>query len=81
MPDKEKWYIQTGQGMIATLNVATEKGAYTMTDRGTFIKYTHNHGGKPPLVALVEGDPGLFNQYSNHCRQSGPLQKCQIRVG
>jgi tungstate transport system substrate-binding protein len=64
LPDKEKWYIQTGQGMISTINVATEKGAYTMTDRGTFIKFADNHGGNPPLVALVEGDPGLFNQYS-----------------
>jgi tungstate transport system substrate-binding protein len=64
VPDQQKWYIQTGQGMIATLNVATEKGAYSMTDRGTFIKYSENHGVNPPLVALVEGDPGLFNQYS-----------------
>lgn len=64
VPDKEKWYIQTGQGMISTINVATEKGAYTMTDRGTFIKFANNHGGNPPLVVLVEGDPGLFNQYS-----------------
>lgn len=64
VPDKEKWYVQTGQGMIATINVATEKDAYTMTDRGTFIKFADNHGGNPPLVVLVEGDPGLFNQYS-----------------
>ena len=64
VPDKEKWYVQTGQGMISTINVATEKGAYSMTDRGTFIKYSENHGVNPPLVALVEGDPGLFNQYS-----------------
>jgi len=64
VPDKEAWYAQTGQGMIATINVAVEKGAYTMTDRGTFIKFTDNHGGNPPLVVLVEGDPVLFNQYS-----------------
>jgi len=64
VPDKEKWYIQTGQGMISTINVATEKGAYTMTDRGTFMKFADNYGGNPPLVVLVEGDPGLFNQYS-----------------
>jgi tungstate transport system substrate-binding protein len=64
VPDKEPWYVQTGQGMIATINVAVEKGAYTMTDRGTFIKFADNHGGNPPLVVLVEGDPVLFNQYS-----------------
>lgn len=38
-PDKESWYIQTGQGMINTINIAAERNAYTMTDRGTFIKY------------------------------------------
>jgi tungstate transport system substrate-binding protein len=64
VPDKEDWYVQTGQGMIATINVATEKGGYTMTDRGTFIKFADNHDGNPPLVVLVEGDPVLFNQYS-----------------
>lgn len=64
VPDKEARYVQTGQGMMATIHVATEKGAYTMTDRGTFIKFADTHGGKPPLVILVQGDPVLFNQYS-----------------
>ncbi len=64
VPEKESWYVQTGQGMIKTINVASEKGGYTMTDRGTFIKYAHNHKGNPPLVVLVEGDKVLFNQYS-----------------
>ena len=64
VPDKETWYIQTGQGMLATITVATEKKGYTMTDRGTFIKFSNNYGGNPPLIPLVEGDPVLFNQYS-----------------
>ncbi len=64
VPEKEKWYIQTGQGMLASINIAAQKNGYTMTDRGTFIKYAHNHGGKPPLVVLVEGDDVLKNQYS-----------------
>ncbi len=63
-PEKEAWYIQTGQGMINTINIAAERDAYTMTDRGTFIKYADNHQGNPPLVILVEGDATLFNQYS-----------------
>jgi tungstate transport system substrate-binding protein len=63
-PEKESWYIQTGQGMINTINIAAERDAYTMTDRGTFIKYADNHQGNPPLVVLVEGDATLFNQYS-----------------
>jgi tungstate transport system substrate-binding protein len=62
--DKETWYVQMGQGMLATINVAAERQGYTLTDRGTFIKYEDQHKGNPPLVILVEGDPGLFNQYS-----------------
>ncbi|WP_022661855.1 substrate-binding domain-containing protein [Paucidesulfovibrio longus] len=64
LPDKEAWYVQTGQGMIATIKVAEEMGGYTMTDRGTFIKYADTNNGNPPLVVLVEGDDVLFNQYS-----------------
>lgn len=64
VPDKESWYIQTGQGMINTINIAAERDAYTMTDRGTFIKYEADHKGNPPLIILVEGDELLLNQYS-----------------
>ena len=63
-PDKESWYIQTGQGMLPSINVAEQKAGYILTDRGTFIKYADNHGGNPPLVVIVEGDAGLRNQYS-----------------
>ncbi|MFA5518785.1 MAG: substrate-binding domain-containing protein [Spirochaetota bacterium] len=64
VPEKEAWYIQTGQGMLQTINIAAEREGYTMTDRGTFIKYADNHKGNPPLVILVENDKSLFNQYS-----------------
>lgn len=64
VPDKAKWYVQTGQGMLATITIAAERKAYTMTDRGTYIKYEHTNGGNPPLVILVEGDKILKNQYS-----------------
>jgi len=64
LPDKESWYIQTGQGMINTITIAAERDAYTMTDRGTYIKYESNMKGNPPLVILVEGDASLRNQYS-----------------
>jgi tungstate transport system substrate-binding protein len=63
-PDKEDWYIQTGQGMLDTINIAGERDAYVLTDRGTFITYEANSGGNPPLVILVEGDESLKNQYS-----------------
>ncbi|ACN14866.1 predicted ABC-type molybdate/tungstate transporter, periplasmic substrate binding protein [Desulforapulum autotrophicum HRM2] len=64
LPEKENWYIQTGQGMLATINAAEERMGYTMTDRGTFIKYQSQKGGTAPLQVLVEGDAILLNQYS-----------------
>lgn len=64
IPEKENWYVQTGQGMLATINIAAERYGYTMTDRGTYIKYEDNMGGNPPLKITVEGDAVLLNQYS-----------------
>jgi len=64
VPEKESWYVQTGQGMLATINIAAEHNGYTMTDRGTYIKYESNLKGNPPLKILVEGDAALLNQYS-----------------
>lgn len=63
-PDKEAWYLQTGQGMLETIKVASEKTGYTITDRGTYIKYESTNKGNPPLVILVENDKNLFNQYA-----------------
>jgi len=63
-PEKEGWYIQTGQGMLATIGIAAERNGYTLTDRGTFIKYEADNNGNPPLHILVEGDAPLLNQYS-----------------
>jgi tungstate transport system substrate-binding protein len=64
LPDKEEWYVQTGQGMLSTITVAQEKKGYTMTDRGTYIKYQDSQGGNAPLKILVERDKILLNQYS-----------------
>lgn len=60
-PEGQKWYQQTGLGMGDTLNVASEKGGYTLTDRGTYLareKVTHLR-----LEVLVEGEPLLLNVY------------------
>jgi tungstate transport system substrate-binding protein len=64
IPDKEKWYIQTGQGMLASITIAAERNGYILTDRGTYIKYEADKDGNPPLKILVEGDDSLKNQYS-----------------
>lgn len=79
VPEKESWYVQTGQGMLASINIAAQKKGYTMTDRGTFIKYAHNHAGKPPLVVLVEGDDILKNQYS--VMQVNPARCAKVQNG
>lgn len=53
------WYRETGAGMGTTLNTATGMGAYTLTDRGTWISF-NNKGAQEILVA---GDKRLFNPY------------------
>lgn len=64
VPVKQSWYIEAGQGMIATINIASEQNALTLTDRGTYIKYESNFKGNPPLVIVLEGDDNLKNFYS-----------------
>lgn len=58
-PPDGAWYQETGQGMGATLTVATEKQAYVLTDRGTYVAYR----GKLDLTVLCEGDKALHNPY------------------
>lgn len=64
VPEKQSWYIEAGQGMIATINIAAEQKGLTLTDRGTYIKYEANFKGNPPLVIVSENDDSLKNFYS-----------------
>ncbi len=57
----DEWYLEVGQGMSATLTVANQRGAYTLTDRGTYLALS---GDIAELVVLVEGDVRLLNFYS-----------------
>lgn len=57
--DKPAWYIESGQGMGATLTIASEKEAYTLTDRATYLANKENLD----LEILVEGDAVLLNVY------------------
>jgi tungstate transport system substrate-binding protein len=50
--------------MLATINVAGELKGYTLTDRGTYIKYESVADSNPALVILVDGDDIMLNQYS-----------------
>ena len=52
-------YLETGQGMGATLTIASQKSSYTLTDRATFLRL----GKILDLEILVQGDPALLNYY------------------
>jgi tungstate transport system substrate-binding protein len=80
VPEKEAWYAQAGQGMMATITIAAEKNGYTLADRGTYIKYENNLGGNPPLKILVEGDQTLLNQYSVIAVNPAKCQKAQLEL-
>ena len=54
-----RWYLETGSGMGATLNTAVAKGAYALTDRGTWLSF-RNRGD---LAVLFEGDARFLNPY------------------
>ncbi len=62
-PAKNPNYEQSGQGMGATLSMADEKKAYTLTDRGTWLKISTDSNVKMELVVVCEGSKSLFNQY------------------
>ena len=53
------WYLESGQGMAATLRIASEKEAYTLTDRATYLALLHTLD----LEILLVGDPALINPY------------------
>jgi tungstate transport system substrate-binding protein len=54
------WYIESGQGMGATLGIADDRRAYTLTDRATLLAFSK----RVRLVTMVEGDRPLLNIYS-----------------
>ena len=68
VPDPNSdWYKSLGQGMGATLNYSNEVGAYTLTDRGTFLSQNESLA---ELRVMVGGtsidenlDPALLNPY------------------
>ena len=58
-PNGQAWYMETGQGMGASLTVASEKSAYILTDRATYLANKDNL----QLEILLEGDNTLLNVY------------------
>jgi tungstate transport system substrate-binding protein len=54
------WYIESGQGMGATLGIANDRQAYTLSDRATLLAFSK----RVALGIMVEGDRPLLNIYS-----------------
>ena len=58
-PSGESWYSETGQGMGATLTIADQTSAYTISDRATFLSF----GDEIAVEIAFEGAPELLNIY------------------
>jgi len=56
-------YMESGQGMGATLTMANEKEAYCLTDRGTWLKQSMDSENDYSLEIICEGGKELLNQY------------------
>lgn len=54
-----EWYVEASTGMGNTLAIASEKRAYTLTDRGTYLA----RRTALDLQIVVEKDPPLINLY------------------
>ncbi len=74
VPPQGQWYQQAGQGMGQTLNIASEKGAYTLTDRGTYLALKKTL----QLDVLYEGDRSLLNVY--HVMNVNPGKHPKVNV-
>jgi len=73
-PPRGEWYIESGQGMGATLQLADEKHGYTLTDRATYLTWRD----KLQLFPMVEGDSLLYNVY--HVLELNPKNASRINV-
>src|SRR6266702_6377473 len=73
-PTRDGWYVESGQGMGATLQLADEKRAYTLTDRATYLAWRD----KLQLVPMVEGDSLLYNVY--HVLELNPAKAARVNL-
>ena len=70
------WYVEAGKGMGETLQMASEKGAYAITDEGTYLAYKSNL----KLTPLVTSGSSLLNIYSVMAvyNDKQPVEKIQM---
>ncbi|CEG28860.1 substrate-binding domain-containing protein [Bacillus sp. B-jedd] len=68
-------YVESGQGMGPTLQIASEKASYTLTDRATYLAQEKN---LKDFEIVVEGDPDLQNIY--HVMQVNPEKHDKVNA-
>jgi len=70
------WYVEAGKGMGETLQLASEKKAYTFTDEGTFLAYKSNLQLEP----IITQGASLLNIYSvmTVYNDQQPVEKIQM---
>jgi tungstate transport system substrate-binding protein len=73
-PGGQAWYLSSGQGMGATLTLADQKSAYTITDRATYLA---RRSTLQSSIA-VEGDRALLNIY--HVMPVNPARFPNVKV-
>jgi len=73
-PKGQSWYLESGQGMGATLTITAEKEAYTISDRATYLATK----AQTQLAILVEKDGALLNIY--HVIQVNPANHSGLNV-
>ena len=74
-PTENANYVETGQGMGNTLQVAAEKQGYVLTDRATYLAQKKNY---PDFEIIVEGDEDLLNIY--HVMQVNPEKHDKVNA-
>jgi tungstate transport system substrate-binding protein len=73
-PKGKGWYQESGSGMGQTLQIASEKAGYTITDRATYLNLRKNLS----LDVLREGDASLLNVY--HVIQVDPKKSTKVNA-
>lgn len=58
-PQGQPWYTESGASMGQTLQIADQRGTYTLTDRATYLAWQERGN----LAIMSEGDPALLNIY------------------
>jgi tungstate transport system substrate-binding protein len=71
-PVGKAWYVETGQGMGATLTVANERRGYTVTDRATYLA----RKSTLELAIVREREAALLNVY--HVMPVNPRKHARV---